>query len=185
MNFLFWNHYRSFLLSKLLSLLFSQSKSLPMFCSYQTIANVFLLSKPLPILFSCHKEKNWKWFWRDENICNYFQETFLSYFSVNFARCDPLQIFPGICRFLLLQILCYVSHLFPFFTINMKHFRITNYISISCRPVGWGCKIRRLHLCRDLRLPLNECPAYDTKSSDSMWSALYCHYCQVCSDPEW
>ena len=32
-------------------------------------------------------------------------------------------------------------------------------------PVGWGCRILRLHLCRAVRPP-NECPRYDTKQSD-------------------
>ena len=35
---------------------------------------------------------------------------------------------------------------------------------MSC-PVGWGCRIHRLLLCREIRLP-NECPGYDTKQSD-------------------
>ena len=34
-------------------------------------------------------------------------------------------------------------------------------------PVGWGCRIHRLHLCREVRFPLpNECPGYDTKQPD-------------------
>ena len=32
-------------------------------------------------------------------------------------------------------------------------------------PVGWGCIIHHLHLCRGLRPP-NKCPGYDTKQSD-------------------
>ena len=41
-------------------------------------------------------------------------------------------------------------------------------------PVGWGCRIDRLHLCRGVRLPHpNEYPKYDTKQSDAeaqvMW----------------
>ena len=32
-------------------------------------------------------------------------------------------------------------------------------------PVGWGCRIDRLHLSRGIS-PLNECPGYDTKQSD-------------------
>ena len=32
-------------------------------------------------------------------------------------------------------------------------------------PVGWGCRIHRLHLCRGVDLP-NKCPVYDTKQSD-------------------
>ena len=37
-------------------------------------------------------------------------------------------------------------------------------LSLYC-PVGWGCRIHRLHLCRELRHP-NECPGYDNKQSD-------------------
>ena len=33
-------------------------------------------------------------------------------------------------------------------------------------PVGWGCRIYRLPLCRGVRPPLNECPDYDPKQSD-------------------
>ena len=33
-------------------------------------------------------------------------------------------------------------------------------------PVGWGCRIHRLLLCRGVRHPTNECPVYDTKQSD-------------------
>ena len=35
-----------------------------------------------------------------------------------------------------------------------------------CCPVGWGCRICQLHLCRGLRPHPNECPGYDTKQSD-------------------
>ena len=35
----------------------------------------------------------------------------------------------------------------------------------SC-PVGWGCRIHWLLLCRGVRPPPNECPGYDTKQSD-------------------
>ena len=33
-------------------------------------------------------------------------------------------------------------------------------------PVGWSCKIHRLHFCRGVRPPPNKCPGYDTKQSD-------------------
>ena len=34
-------------------------------------------------------------------------------------------------------------------------------------PVGWGCRMNRVHLSRGVRpLPHNECPVYDTKQSD-------------------
>ena len=35
-------------------------------------------------------------------------------------------------------------------------------------PVGWGCRIHRLLLCRwgKTPSPANECPRYDTKQSD-------------------
>ena len=35
----------------------------------------------------------------------------------------------------------------------------------SC-PVGWGCRIHRLHFCRGGKIPPNECPGYDTKQSN-------------------
>ena len=39
-------------------------------------------------------------------------------------------------------------------------------IDIYC-PVGWGCKICQLLLCRGIRLlPLNNCLGHDTKQSD-------------------
>ena len=38
--------------------------------------------------------------------------------------------------------------------------------SINNCPVGWGCRIHRLLLCRGVRPPPNECPGYDTKQSD-------------------
>ena len=38
----------------------------------------------------------------------------------------------------------------------------------STGPVGRGCKIHRLYLCRRVRLPAsNECPGYNTKQSDA------------------
>ena len=42
---------------------------------------------------------------------------------------------------------------------------LLRYSFLIC-PVGWGCRIHRLHLCRGVRLPPNECPRYDTKQSD-------------------
>ena len=33
-------------------------------------------------------------------------------------------------------------------------------------PVGWGCRIHQLLLCRGVRPPPHECPGYDTKQSD-------------------
>ena len=33
-------------------------------------------------------------------------------------------------------------------------------------PVGCGCRIHRLLLCKGIRPPHNECPVYDTKQSD-------------------
>ena len=33
-------------------------------------------------------------------------------------------------------------------------------------PVSWGCRIHRLHLCRGVNPPPNECPECDTKPFD-------------------
>ena len=42
----------------------------------------------------------------------------------------------------------------------------SNKTLIPACPVGWGCRIHRLLLCRGVRPPPNECPGYDTKQSD-------------------
>ena len=39
-------------------------------------------------------------------------------------------------------------------------------------PVGWGCKIHQLHLCRGVRPPHYECPRYDTKQSDGEFPVM-------------
>ena len=39
-------------------------------------------------------------------------------------------------------------------------------------PVGWGCRIHRLLLCRGVRPPTNESPVYDTKQSDGEVPAM-------------
>ena len=38
-------------------------------------------------------------------------------------------------------------------------------------PVGWGCRIHQLHLCRGIRFS-NECPRYDAKESDGEASVM-------------
>ena len=40
------------------------------------------------------------------------------------------------------------------------------YQKYSSCPVGWGCRVRWLLLCRGVWLPRNECPVYDTEQSD-------------------
>ena len=61
----------------------------------------------------------------------------------------------------------------------------------------WGiyCRIRRLHFCREVRHPTNECPWYDTKLHLMLklkfWSfgvceiPFQCQYSQVHSDLDW
>ena len=46
------------------------------------------------------------------------------------------------------------------------HIYIYIYIYILDCPVGWGCRIHWLHLCRGVRPPFNECPGFDPKQSD-------------------
>ena len=38
--------------------------------------------------------------------------------------------------------------------------------------VGYGCRIRRLHLCREVSTHSNECSEYDTKQSDGQAPVL-------------
>ena len=44
-------------------------------------------------------------------------------------------------------------------------YMIGQFYLVVC-PVGWGCRIHRLLLCRGVRPPPNECSGYGTKQSD-------------------
>ena len=51
----------------------------------------------------------------------------------------------------------------------MPIFYILKMLEFYCKahcPVGWGCKIHQLRLCRGVRPLFHECPEYDTKQSD-------------------
>ena len=60
---------------------------------------------------------------------------------------------------------------------TQQYIKYSYLIQIICTqfygcPVGWGCRIYRLHLCRGVRLPTttnnnNKCHGYDSKKSDS------------------
>ena len=50
--------------------------------------------------------------------------------------------------------------------LNKKILLLESYFPVKTAPVSWGCRIRRLRLCRGVRLPPNKCPGYDTKQSD-------------------
>ena len=40
------------------------------------------------------------------------------------------------------------------------------YTTLNCiYPAGWSCRIHRQFFCKGIRLPLNECPWYDSKQS--------------------
>ena len=45
--------------------------------------------------------------------------------------------------------------------------RLSMLLFQRCCTVGWGCRIHRLLLCREIRPPpYNKCPVYDTNQSD-------------------
>ena len=48
--------------------------------------------------------------------------------------------------------------------LNLKPFTIVQTNELC--PVGWGCRIYRLLLCRGVRPSPNESPGYGTKQSD-------------------
>ena len=71
----------------------------------------------------------------------------------------------------------------PFSLINFKEHtktfdccfvRFYQIFQNDANPVGWGCKIHWLHLCREVRPSTSKCPGYDIKQSDyeiwGMWS---------------
>ena len=73
------------------------------------------------------------------------------------------------CTVYLSFLLVHIIH-FPFLSFQ-SHLSIS--ITLYCiGPVGWGCRINWLQLCRGVRSPANECPGYDTKQSDGEVSAV-------------
>ena len=54
---------------------------------------------------------------------------------------------------------------------NIRKSLISPFPSLYC-PVGCGCRIHRLLLCRRVRPPPNECPGNDTKQPDSEVSIM-------------
>ena len=48
---------------------------------------------------------------------------------------------------------------------NLKTLWFYCLSSSLCFPIGWGCRIHWLHLCRRIKAP-NQCPGYDIKQSD-------------------
>ena len=66
-----------------------------------------------------------------------------------------------------------ISNLVCYLMANPVYTYILN-IRVGCNficPVGWGCRIHRLLLCRGVRTP-NECPGYDIKQSDGEVPAM-------------
>ena len=48
---------------------------------------------------------------------------------------------------------------------------LCEHVHLFTCPVSWGCRIYQLHLCWELRTPI-ECPGYDIKLSDGEAPAL-------------
>ena len=75
-----------------------------------------------------------------------------------------------------------------FIRIFFGHVRVCVY-SISY-SVGWGCRIHRLHLCREVS-SINECLGYDTKSDGEapvileLWGMLNTPSLLSLSGPLW
>ena len=61
-----------------------------------------------------------------------------------------------------------VNYTFQFFMASVVNFMtLSDILYILSCSVGWGCRIQRLLLCKEVRtLSPNECPGYDTKQSD-------------------
>ena len=78
---------------------------------------------------------------------------------------------------------------------KFKSKRNDTFHHLVISPVGWGCRIYGLHLCRGARLPPPKCPGYDTKQFDGeaqvSWSfrkcriLLRCYRSQIHSGPKW
>ena len=49
---------------------------------------------------------------------------------------------------------------------TLHPFILPHDLRLNISPVGWGCRIHRLRLCRGLRPPPNKYPGYETKQYD-------------------
>ena len=58
-----------------------------------------------------------------------------------------------------------INVIVPYFVVLCCYSKRFSFSFEVC-PVGWDCKIYRLHLCRGVGPHPNECPRYDTKQSD-------------------
>ena len=64
------------------------------------------------------------------------------------------------------------SFIFSFKSLSPLSLSLSLYIYIyivnrwKYSPVGWGCRIHRLHFSKGVRPPTNKCPGYVTKQSD-------------------
>ena len=66
----------------------------------------------------------------------------------------------------------YIIHIRNLFFLSVTLALEPYHSKILC-PIGWGCRIHRLHFCRGVRHPpLNECPGYDIKQSDGEVSEM-------------
>ena len=85
----------------------------------------------------------------------------------------------------LLKMYILSSFLFSFFAL-VKHFPLMHY------PVGWGCRIRLLHLCRGVK-PHHQRVLANNLMARFQWCwnfeeygvPLHCYRSQAQSDPEW
>ena len=79
--------------------------------------------------------------------------------------------------------------------LNLNCLLMLNWIiwnkTVYC-SVSWGCIMHRLHLCKGVRLPPNQCPRYDTKQSDGefcfileLWGLRSCPSLPSLSSPLW
>ena len=108
----------------------------------------------------------------------------LPYFCVAFSRIQLFIWFPQCSPYWLVDISfvildCSVlSILFGLVSVSFKSsfFRFNFFfffgqLKLFFCPVGWSCRIHRLHLCRGV-IPPNEYPGYDTKQSDGEVAAV-------------
>ena len=82
------------------------------------------------------------------------------YFSKEvFLRLPSCVLYSCVCR---LSYVCYhCVGMYPVYICVFLHESADDNAT-----VGWGCRTYRLHLCRKVKTPFNECPVYDTKQSD-------------------
>ena len=155
-------------------------------------SSAHFFSKPLLMIFFFFLRQRWRAPYCSSLVIWSLQEMFIWFYNVSFVVCIIIRdlIVMGLA---LLRFFIAIWAWILFLLLSNCHKNPVLY-RYDC-PVGWGCRIHWLHLCRGIRSTLTS--VLDMTLNNLMvrfqqcWSfgecgvPLHCHCSQVHSGPEW